>query len=440
MGIIADLGGSAAAKITSTEEYQDALQRSFLTPLAHASPGDQANIIGVVTHCTEPKETRTHDYSVCINLVDPSLPLAGFLPCIAFRASLNQCRNLVCVPGDIVVFDRVKIQVFEKAHQAVGFKDKEADIVRVGMSVAKMHPVVRYLREWWQQRPVSEILIPAKMPLEHMEGMRTEKQRPEVTSGSRPQAPKPMSGSKNLQQVHQLVPGNFSDIIVEILHVTHHDRSWHCLVTDYSENPLVHETKTPTTPVVGGKRLVPLIINNPQYIPGLPSELLLNAFYKFRRCHVRETDMDGLQLMMMPDAMYPDKILVRMVKEDSEDLRPLLRRRAKCLRQVKPRKMSTRQTDLGAGTNTACCTGAGSVTEHRFVLELTDASASVLAVCQGSYAERLLARVPASPGDGSLRSLWPAGQPFDFGVASVLLPGPGPAHGSLVRTLVVVDM
>ncbi|KAI8320516.1 hypothetical protein GQ54DRAFT_298596 [Martensiomyces pterosporus] len=301
-------------------------------------------------------------------------------------------------------------------------------------------------------------------------------------------------------------------------------------------------------------RLLWCYIVEPEKIYEFP-QLQVNKIYRFRGCMVTKDPLAGMRITVVRDRFYSDRKVVYSVLDSHQGLRPLLKRRAKCIQQqqqqqqleqqlplpptergsvdytnsglaiedvdtgpvgdtsansaeiasaepvksavslwgalatpislilgsqeinlryrIQAKVLSVYPKELGQTFVAVCkrcqkqlpptegeqqqqCPGCTSTAtghrECRFIMEVADQSASCLVVCRGSEAARLLGQEngkAAQSTSGALCRFWdPATtaaatigdeQVVDLCVASMLLPGPGPNAGSLVRCLMVVD-
>ncbi|KAJ2003085.1 hypothetical protein H4R26_003259 [Coemansia thaxteri] len=298
--------------IHSVDDYVLQLHRNLLHPLRDAASTNMPNLLVLVSSYTEPTRSSGTDYKMVLRTLDPTLPSGDTVTLMIFRKSTNEMPDIRSA-GDILYLESVKVQTFNGRDQLITNYSTKWEVLHAQQEVDSLHPIFRYLRESWG---------------------------PQATPGSFTVS-SPVGAnlsSKYLKQVHQLdASTQYADLLVELLHIAAPTQSAgtlgsvvKCLVTDYSENPLLHEVSTLTNPKVQGKRLLWCTIHRPASIPALP-ELKANAKYRLRGAKILYTSGMGLTVEVAPNEKFPNTRVVHQVQDSLPDLKPLLKRRAKCL-------------------------------------------------------------------------------------------------------------
>ncbi|KAJ2146411.1 hypothetical protein IW142_002113 [Coemansia sp. RSA 564] len=131
----------------------------------------------------------------------------------------------------------------------------------------------------------------------------------------------------------------FSDLLLEVLHVlpreqespTYGGMMQRCLVTDYSENPLLTNTDIMDTRVVGN-RAAWLTVHQIDKLNKMPT---LVAGQKYWMRNVRgASSTRGLHLVLAPHTRFPRTIMVVEVEDSHPDLAPMMERRKRMLDSV----------------------------------------------------------------------------------------------------------
>ncbi|KAJ2127101.1 hypothetical protein GGF48_003402 [Coemansia sp. RSA 921] len=142
-----------------------------------------------------------------------------------------------------------------------------------------------------------------------------------------------------LKQISNVSFDKFSDLLLEVLHVlpreqespTYGGMMQRCLVTDYSENPLLTNTDIMDTRVVGN-RAAWLTVHQIDKLNKMPT---LVAGQKYWMRNVRgASSTRGLHLVLAPHTRFPRTIMVVEVEDSHPDLAPMMERRKRMLDSV----------------------------------------------------------------------------------------------------------
>ncbi|KAJ2745341.1 hypothetical protein GGI20_002227 [Coemansia sp. BCRC 34301] len=473
--------GSSGAAILSTDDYEHNLQRNMLCPLRSLAQNTQSTVLLIVSNFTPATRTNGTDYKMAVRVTDPTLGAHDTVTWVTFRdlQRMPAIHNI----GDIIYLEGVKVQQFQGRDQLLSSYSSRWEIVPADRDACDLHPMFRYLRDWWtraQKHP--EPLV-----------------RPQPAATFVTEVV-----SKYLRQVFELDDSTrYADLLVEVLHVRDSDRSnaRRCLVTDYSENKLLHDiVDVPTYPRVTGKRLMWCTINND--IPGMP-ELSPNHYYRVRSAKVIIDSLEGLSVVVERSDRFPMTKLVNEVHADLPGLKTLLKRRAKCT-EATQRLAATMEAEDSGARKTLCIdtttttrtpvpvnpppvvvpppvaapdfldadvtciseiigdqqslgmryhvrvqiadvhpdSAPESITQEsdiRVILEVADDSGSCLVLCQGAAAAEFVGLCPLSTLGDKLTALLPIWDTLsideeerpwlDLCVASFLAPGPAEADG-----------
>ncbi|KAJ2584099.1 hypothetical protein GGH95_000609 [Coemansia sp. RSA 1836] len=320
---IQGLGRYDDVTITSTEDYDHYLRRNMLHPLRSLFQNTQSTVLAIVANFTPATRSNGTDWKMAIRVTNPTLGARDTITWITFR-ELHQ-MPAVHNAGDIVYLEGVKVQQFNGRCQLLTNYASRWEIVPVDRDVSDLHPMVRYLREWWTSAAQLSEPSARPQPVAYTDPGARPPLPPAVCAGT-------STKSKYFKQVFELSESTrFVELLIELLHIRDSDRPnvRRCLVTDYTENNLLQDiVDISTYPRVPGKRLMWCTIGGD--IPGMP-ELLANHYYRLRGAKVVVDRFDCLHVAVERDTIYPNKKLVNEVHESLPELWPLLKRRAKCV-------------------------------------------------------------------------------------------------------------
>ncbi|KAJ2066856.1 hypothetical protein GGI08_001665 [Coemansia sp. S2] len=453
--------------ISTPDEFSQHLQDNGIQSIRSLIPNTMGTILCTVSNFSPAVKSSGTDHKLVVRLTDPTLPRGETVTWMTFR-NIHNMPNIKSA-GDIVYLENVKVQEFSGKPQLLSNYSTRWEVLSIDQDTEGLNPIFKYLRDWWQgggistQSPVQPIVAGRKQYLKNVS---------DLDDNSR-----------------------FPDLLVQLIHIrdaepsaAHVRSALRCLVTDYTENPLLHDVEIPTP--VRGKRLLWCIINNPDDIPGLP-ELQINHYYRIRGAKVVVDRREGLIVVVERNAIYPKTRVVNEVTAGLPELRELVERSKKYSRVSNSRDVgnrpllidttipppthavstrtaphpallpppvlspprpefmkaeTTRISDITSEQQTTSTryhiraqivdvypdsAEQACMSDIRVVLEVADDSGSCLVLCQGESAAEFIGLKSRNLGDmvTSLVPIWDQAEEedsdwLDLCVASILMPGP----------------
>ncbi|KAJ2883538.1 hypothetical protein H4R27_002708 [Coemansia aciculifera] len=317
-------GFGSGVDIATPNEFTQQLQRNSIQPIRSLVPNTLGTILCIVSNFTPAVKSSGTDHKLVVRVADPSLPHRETVTWITFR-DLHSMPSIQS-PGDILYLEDVKVQEFSGKTQLLSNYGTRWEVLSIDDDVEGLNPMLKYLRDWWlsqQSRGPSAQSVPSFV--EPSENIRT----------------------KYLKKVSELDDSTrYVDLLIEVLHIRDAEpapyirSALRCLVTDYTENHLLHDVEISTP--VRGKRLLWCTINNPDDIPGMP-QLQPNHYYRLRGAKVTIDRFDGLTVMVERNDKFPKTKVVNEVTGGLPELKALLERRKKYAgRLAHPRDIGSR--------------------------------------------------------------------------------------------------
>ncbi|KAJ1821399.1 hypothetical protein GGH91_001361 [Coemansia sp. RSA 2671] len=457
--------GIDGSPVASVPEYVEQLHDHGLVALKELAPG-AASMVCVVSNFIPAARTSGTDFKMVVRVSDPTMLSNDTVTFVVFRelGAMPDIRGA----GDVLYLEDVKVQEFSGKPQLVSKHSTIVEVLHSGDSVDDLLPLFSYLRR-----------------------------------GSGPQGVPQSVRSEYLKSVSELGENTrYVDLLVELLHVrpaSHFSRpALRCVVTDYTENPLLHDVEVHTG--VPGSRCLWCTVIGPGDIPGLP-ELVVGHFYRLRGAKVVVDRMDGLVVSIERNDKFPKTKVVNEVVRGLPELGALLTRREQCKNRVSrpmlidttapptlipapptvsaipaapiPAAIAPAEPEFVAAdvTPISAITGgpdlgtryhvrvqivdvfpdsahdACQLPDLRVVLEVADASGSCLLLCQGRAVEELVGLRSMGMGErlAALMAVWDQAEAaeaswIDLCVAPMVMPGPEVDEGRrpLVRCLALV--
>ncbi|KAJ2126355.1 hypothetical protein IW147_000103 [Coemansia sp. RSA 720] len=273
---ISALGAGVGTAIHSLSDYRHHLKRNMIQPLDNIQPNQITTLLFVVSKLGPVTKSTGTDYILPLWAIDPTT--TNLIRVSIYRRSVESMPN-VRSPGDIVYFEGAK----------TGVKD--------GKFAQQITPIAK-------QKSTSRF------------------------------------NTAYLKQVCDVSFDKFSDLLLEVLHVlpreqespTYGGMMQRCLVTDYSENPLLSVTDIRLDTPVVGNRLAWLTVHQIDKLNKMPN---LVAGKKYWMRNVRgASSTRGLHLVVSPHTRFPRTIMVVEVEDSHPDLAPMMDRRQRMMDSV----------------------------------------------------------------------------------------------------------
>ncbi|KAJ2318736.1 hypothetical protein IWW52_002380 [Coemansia sp. RSA 2704] len=358
--------GESSVVITSLRDYRNQLKRSMVLPLCDLRPNLIATLLVVVTSVGVVKLSHGTDYLLPLRVADPTLGKDESTPVSIFcktHASMPDIR----APGDLVLFTQIKTNMLGSDCCAYNTYFSRWQVLHKE-EAADQHPLLAFLRRWWANPEAPLAAETPWMPGARIGAVRDGGSACETDSTQTPTKAIVPNGSSSrfnsryLGLVSEMSFDKFSDLLLEVVHVMPLEdeppefggRKQRCLVTDYTENPLLSVVSDiRLDPPISGRRLVWCTVHQIDRINKMPV-LRPGAHYWMRNVRGARGG-NGLILVVSPHRTYPRTIMVIELEDEHPDLHPMIDRRRQmleCPGQPPPSMVeNTVEYDLDFGTD-----------------------------------------------------------------------------------------
>ncbi|KAJ2602478.1 hypothetical protein GGF40_000724 [Coemansia sp. RSA 1286] len=319
---------STGQKIANTAEYANHLRANHLTPLSALQPTDRmASMLVVVSSLTPVRKSNNGmDYFLSLRIVDPTIypanPTGGSnsLAITIFKPSIDEFPQ-INGPGDIMYLDNVHVNNFQNKITLGAKRECRWNVIKTNQSIDIMlHPIVKYIRQWWQQCGIQDISygnvtspVGASI-IAH----------PLTSANQAPSPAGPTINHKYLRTVSEIRIDMYPDLLLEILSVDPPQNNiQRCLATDYTQNPnLVNDHHS----TVSGRRVIACEFHEINLIPKMPI-IAAGKIYRLRHVHIVRDSEWGMCVNVSRDQKFPRTLVVVEVSPYSEQLKELFQRK-----------------------------------------------------------------------------------------------------------------
>ncbi|KAJ2503590.1 hypothetical protein GGH96_000150 [Coemansia sp. RSA 1972] len=358
---ISALGASTGTAIHTLSDYRYHLKRNMIQPLDTIQANQYTTLLFVVSKLDPVTKSTGTDYILPLWAIDPTLSSDPICVSI-YRRSVESMPD-VRGPGDIVYLEGAKTGLKGGKCCVYNHFNTRWQVLHAGEGEA--HEVLEYMRAWWKGCQASNVQQTTPV-VQH--------NTPTVQQTTIVQQITPIAKQKStsrfntayLKQICNVSFDKFGDLLLEVLHVlpreqespTYGGMMQRCLVTDYSENPLLTNTDIMDTRVAGN-RVAWLTVHQIDKLNKMPT-LVAGKTYWMRNVRGASSTR-GLHLVVSPHTRFPRTIMVVEVEDSHPDLAPMMERRKRMMDSV---------DDLGGQNRNAMeCDVDGPVVSARVAVE-----------------------------------------------------------------------
>ncbi|KAJ1717992.1 hypothetical protein LPJ61_006971, partial [Coemansia biformis] len=155
MCTITALGADSGVVIESASDYLRQLQRNMLLPLRKLQPSMLMSAIAVVAKVGNVAKAPGECLQLPLHVVDPTIGRGNPVPVSIFRRSLETMPD-IRGPGDILYLEAAMTNVVEGQCHIFNNFGTLWQIHHHSTPVDGRHPILEYLRNWWQETEASD--------------------------------------------------------------------------------------------------------------------------------------------------------------------------------------------------------------------------------------------------------------------------------------------
>ncbi|KAJ1870440.1 hypothetical protein LPJ55_004651 [Coemansia sp. RSA 990] len=341
--------GDGAAAFRSIQDYKSYIHQAGGLTLDDMQPNLITTLTVVVASVGKVRRGKSTDYLLPIRVTDPTVGRDTTFPLCIFNQSIEDMPDIRS-PGDIVELHGFKTGLLNN-DCSIYNKNSSFCTVYHANDIDDTKPLLARLRQWWQAGTDELPNIPNDPPntnsmakdFSDPNGLNSDHslQSPTKSTPAQvivPQNSKSRFNLKYLKSISDMYGDKFGDLFIEILHIMPLEdespefggRKQRCLVTDYSENPLLPLINDiQFDPPVIGHRVAWCTFHQIDKLNKMPT---LKHRRKYWMRNVRAVNSgSGLYLTVSPHKHYPRMVMVIEVEDEHPNLTAFNARRQQML-------------------------------------------------------------------------------------------------------------